>query len=453
MLLAPGFSQHFASPFSRNIGLDVCSNWNIEYPPVGMGGLSWAPAPLGAHSHSQSVAMGKLSGKTGHSQAVLDVLPCSRLCSPGSSRIPHPRHLREPWPCPELPTAALGRAARMPREFLCGDKGGTGRAQPGPAAGGTRKTGKQGKRESGGTRKRGKQEKREPGGIRDRGNQEGPRKQGIRRNKEKREPGETWKRGNQEGPGKQGTSRDQEKREPGGTWKRGNQEKREPGEIRKTQPQMRHWGLRALPHPLESIREQFRLEIPGREQSRDGQTSNNADVWRLVWDRARVAPGSSPGAGTGRSRPGSSRLASFSLPPSFFQGLLKESLPAPGENSPTESWSSEQSAGPSPGCQSWVPVLVPGASPGCQSQVPGASHGSRCQPQSWVSVPIPGASPGCQSWFQVSVSIPGASPGCQSRFQVPVLIPGASPGCQSRSQVPVPGASPGSRSPSHIQGS
>ncbi|XP_038018201.1 uncharacterized protein LOC119711743 isoform X2 [Motacilla alba alba] len=271
--------------------------------------------------------------------------------------------------------------------------------------------------------------------------QEGPGKQGNR------------ERGKQEGPGKQGTSRDQEKREPGGTWKRGNQEKREPGEIRKTQPQMRHWGLRALPHPLESIREQFRLEIPGREQSRDGQTSNNADVWRLVWDRARVAPGSSPGAGTGRSRPGSSRLASFSLPPSFFQGLLKESLPAPGENSPTESWSSEQSAGPSPGCQSWVPVLVPGASPGCQSQVPGASHGSRCQPQSWVSVPIPGASPGCQSWFQVSVSIPGASPGCQSRFQVPVLIPGASPGCQSRSQVPVPGASPGSRSPSHIQGS
>lgn len=42
----------------------------------------------------------------------------------------------------------------------------------------------------------------------------------------------------------------------------------------------RHRGLGAvpaLPHPLESIREQFGLEIAARGRSRDGQTSNNAE--------------------------------------------------------------------------------------------------------------------------------------------------------------------------------
>lgn len=64
------------------------------------------------------------------------------------------------------------------------------------------------------------------------------------------------------------------------------------------------WGLPLLfPRPLESIREQFGLEIAGREGSRAGQTSNNADVWRLVWDRAPLAPGG--------AAPGSSGLSSF----------------------------------------------------------------------------------------------------------------------------------------------
>lgn len=38
------------------------------------------------------------------------------------------------------------------------------------------------------------------------------------------------------------------------------------------------------------------LETAGRERSRAGQTSNNADVWRLVWDRALVARGELPGS-------------------------------------------------------------------------------------------------------------------------------------------------------------
>lgn len=106
------------------------------------------------------------------------------------------------------------------------------------------------------------------------------------------------------------------------------------------------------------------LEIAGRERSRAGQTSNNADVWRLVWDRALVARGELPGSfralapgGATPGAPGCSRVSTFFLPLRVFQGFLKE-------------WcsSGEQPHG----------ELDPGA---------------MRQPRSWVTAPVP-ESPG-----------------------------------------------------------
>ncbi|XP_063274198.1 uncharacterized protein LOC134561271 [Prinia subflava] len=254
----------------------------------------------------------------------------------------------------------------------------------------------------------------------------------------------------------------------------------------------------ALPHPLESIREQFGLEIPGRERSRDGQTSNNADVWSLGWARALLAPGA--------AAPRSSCGSSFSLPLRIFQGLWKEW----GETAPRRAgaWSKvpglSSGASPNPRCQSQVPV--PGTNPRCQSrsqmpipaltssrgEQPHTELDSRAKCQSLVPVPVPGASPNprCQS----QVPVPGASPSprCQSQVPVPILgaspryqsqIPGAnpelrcqsqhwpapggdsptkswtleqraspsaSPRCQSQSQVPVPGASPSPKCQSQV---
>lgn len=98
------------------------------------------------------------------------------------------------------------------------------------------------------------------------------------------------------------------------------------------------------------------LEIAGRERSRAGQTSNNADVWRLVWDRALVARGELPGSfralapgGATPGAPGGSRVSTFFLPLRVFQGFLKEWRPAPAGSSPTESWIPEQCASPGPG--------------------------------------------------------------------------------------------------------
>lgn len=96
----------------------------------------------------------------------------------------------------------------------------------------------------------------------------------------------------------------------------------------RTRPQMRHRGglgaVPALPRALESIREQFGLEIAGRERSRAGQTSNNADTSGDSSGTELCGHRELPEPAAAGATPGSSRLSSFLLPPRVFQGLLKE---------------------------------------------------------------------------------------------------------------------------------
>lgn len=80
----------------------------------------------------------------------------------------------------------------------------------------------------------------------------------------------------------------------------------------------------ALPRPLESIREQFGLEIAGRELSRAGQTSNNAERLETGLGQSSAGTGRIPGRAAGGAAPGRSGVSSFLLPPRIFQGLWKE---------------------------------------------------------------------------------------------------------------------------------
>lgn len=80
----------------------------------------------------------------------------------------------------------------------------------------------------------------------------------------------------------------------------------------------------ALPRALESIREQFGLEIAGKERSRAGQTSNNADTSGDSSGTELCGHRELPEPAAAGATPGSSRLSSFLLPPRVFQGLLKE---------------------------------------------------------------------------------------------------------------------------------